>query len=194
MTAERAEPLAREPLNLMRRRGTMISATTYHSKGNLMGKFLQTLAWIATLISFPALAAEFEVVGTYELVSSSTKFLDTGEVVSDQSPKGFIMYGADGRMLVLITYGGRPKPESTAKMTDDERIGLFRTMLAYGGTYSFDGKKMEHHVDICWNEIRCGTTVIRDVVRDGDRLTYTTRPQPSPVTAGRALPRWCGRS
>jgi hypothetical protein len=159
----------------------MIRTTTDHRKGNLMGKFLQILVWAAALISAPALAAEFEVAGTYELVSSSTKFLDTGEVVSDPSPKGFIMYGVDGRMLVLITYNGRPKSENSAKMTDDQRIGLFRTMLAYGGTYTFDGKTMEHHVDICWDEVRCGTTVIRDVVKDGDRLTYTTRPQPSPL-------------
>jgi hypothetical protein len=90
------------------------------------------------------------------------------------------MYGADGRMLVLITYGDRPKAESSAKLTDDQRVALFRTMLAYGGTYEFDGKTMTHHVDICSDEIRCGTTLVRDVTVDGDRLIYTTRPQPSP--------------
>jgi hypothetical protein len=161
-------------------RDTIISTTTDAGKGNRMGKFLPILAWATALISSPALAAEFEVAGTYRLVSSSTKFLDTGEVVTDPNPKGFITYSADGRMLVLITYSGRPKPESTAKMTDEQRVGLFRTLLAYGGTFTFDGKQMEHHVDICWDEVRCGTTVIRDVVREGDRLTYTTRPQPSP--------------
>jgi hypothetical protein len=39
---------------------------------------------------------------------------------------------------------------------------------------------MTHHVDICSDEIRCGTTLVRDVTVDGDRLIYTTRPQPSP--------------
>jgi hypothetical protein len=53
-------------------------------------------------------------------------------------------------------------------------------MLAYGGTYEFDGKTMTHHVDICSDEIRCGTTLVRDVTVDGDHLIYTTRPQPSP--------------
>ena len=60
----------------------MIRTTTDHRKDNLMAKFLQILAWAAALIPAPALAAEFEVAGTYELVSSSTKFLDTGETVS----------------------------------------------------------------------------------------------------------------
>jgi hypothetical protein len=39
---------------------------------------------------------------------------------------------------------------------------------------------MTHHVDICSDEIRCGATLVRDVTVDGDRLIYTTRPQPSP--------------
>jgi lipocalin-like protein len=141
---------------------------------------LRMLALAATLISLPATAAGYDLAGTYQLISSATMYIDTGEAAPDEGAKGFIMYGADGHMLVLITYGDRPRAESSAKLTDDQRIGLFRTMLAYGGTYEFDGKTMKHHVDICSDEIRCGTTVIRDVTVDGDRLTYTTRPQPSP--------------
>jgi hypothetical protein len=37
---------------------------------------------------------------------------------------------------------------------------------------------MEHHIDISWNEIWTGTTQIRDVKKEGDRLIYTTRPAP----------------
>ena len=142
---------------------------------------LRMLALAAILISHPTLAAAYELAGTYQLVSSSTKYVDTGEAAPDENAKGSIMYGVDGRMLVLITYGERPKAESSAKLTDDQRIGLFRTMLAYGGTYEFDGKTMKHHVDICSDEIRCGTTFVRDVTVDGDRVTYTTRPQASPI-------------
>jgi hypothetical protein len=142
---------------------------------------LPMVALATTLISPPTLAAAYELAGTYQLISSSTKHLDTGEDVSDEGAKGSIMYGADGRMLVLITYGDRPKAESSAKLTDNQRAALFRTMLAYGGTYEFDGKTMTHHVDICSDEIRCGTNLVRDVTVDGDRLIYTTRPQPSPL-------------
>jgi len=96
---------------------------------------VQMLVLAATLIPRPAFAAGHELTGSYQLISSSTKHLDTGEAVPDEGAKGFIMYGADGRMLVLITYGDRPRAESSAKLTDHERIQLFRTMLAYGGTY-----------------------------------------------------------
>ena len=142
---------------------------------------LPMLALAAILIPRPAFAAGHELTGSYQLISSSTKHLDTDENVPDEGAKGSIMYGADGRMLVLITYGDRPKAESSAKLTDDQRVALFRTMLAYGGTYEFDGKTMTHHVDICSDEIRCGTNLVRDVTVDGDRLIYTTRPQPSPL-------------
>jgi len=63
-------------------------------------------------------------------------------------------------------------------MTDQQRAELHRTMTAYGGTYTFDGSKAVHHIDLSWNEVWAGTTNIRDVRRDGDRIIYTTRPAP----------------
>ena len=51
-------------------------------------------------------------------------------------------------------------------------------MLAYGGTYKFDGNKVEHHIDISWNEVWTGTTVIRDLKKEGDKLVYTSRAAP----------------
>jgi hypothetical protein len=51
-------------------------------------------------------------------------------------------------------------------------------MVAYGGTYKFDGNKVEHHIDISWNEVWTGTTVIRDLKKEGDKLVYTGRAAP----------------
>ena len=82
-------------------------------------------------------------------------------------------------MLVLITYDGRPKPQDVLKTSIEERDALYRSMTAYGGTYTFSGNQVEHHVDISWDETRSGTTVTRSVTRDGDRLTYVTEPFPS---------------
>ena len=138
------------------------------------------LALTLTMLSFSAVAADDELYGTYRLVSSQRKILDTGQVIDSygKNPKGYITYGKDGRMLALITYDGRSKPENIDKMTDQQRSDLFRTMLAYGGTYKFDGNKIEHHIDISWNELWSGTTVIRDIKKEGDQLIYTTRPAP----------------
>ena len=82
-------------------------------------------------------------------------------------------------MLVLVIKDDRPKPASIQKATPEQQAALFRSMLAYGGTYKFDGTRIEHHIDISWNELLTGTTVIRDVRKEGDKLIYTTHPAPS---------------
>ena len=124
--------------------------------------------------------AEEDLAGTYRLVSSTRKVLDTGEVLDNygKHPTGYIMYGKEGRMLVLIVRDDRPNPASIEKTTPEQQAALFRSMLAYGGTYKFDGKSIEHHIDISWNEWWTGTTQIRDIRKEGDKLIYTTRPAP----------------
>lgn len=121
-----------------------------------------------------------DLCGTYRLVDSSRRIVETGETLDafGKNAKGVIMYGKDGHFLALITNGDRPKPDSVEAMTDQQRADLHRTMSAYGGTYRFDGKMVEHHVDLAWNEVWAGTTVVRDVAEDGERLIYTTRPAP----------------
>jgi hypothetical protein len=135
---------------------------------------MRKLMLTATIAALPlsALAADDELVGTYKLISSTRKVLDTGEVLDTwgKHPNGFIIYGKEGRMLVLIVRRDRPKPESVEKITDQQRADLHRSMTAYGGTYRFDGRRVEHCVDISWNEVLTGTTLIRDITREGERL------------------------
>jgi Lipocalin-like domain len=125
---------------------------------------LSAVAMACQLVASVALAGEQEFAGSYELVSATRKILETGQTEDTfgGKPKGLAMYGLDGHFVILITYDGRPKPESIEKMTDHQRADLHRTMTAYGGTYTFDGS----------------TTNIRDIQRDGDRIVYTTRPAP----------------
>ena len=131
-----------------------------------------TFAWIAVS------AAEEDIAGTYKLVSDTRKDLNTGEVSYPygKHPVGYIMYGKDGRMLVIVLGDDRPRPASIEKATPEQQAALFRSMLAYGGTYKFDGKRVEHHIDLSWNELWTGTTAIREVRKEGDKLIYTTAP------------------
>jgi len=134
--------------------------------------------------SVPVLAQDQRLEGTYKLVSSTRKILETGQVVDTygKQPSGYIHYGRDGRMSVLLVSdkGERPTPRDVSAITDEHRIKLFKTMIAYGGTYKFDGRSVEHHIDISWNEAWTGTTQTRDVRWEGDKLILTTRPAPSP--------------
>ncbi len=143
----------------------------------------QKVLWIALAVSI-ALApiamsvAEEDLIGTYKLVSDTRTDLDTGEVSYNfgKHPVGYIMYGKEGRMLAIVVSDDRPKPAGIEKATPEQQAALFRSMLAYGGTYKFDGTKIEHHIDISWNESWTGTIAIRNVRKEGDRLIYTTDP------------------
>ena len=136
----------------------------------------------STIRSNNASGQDYSLVGSYKLISSTRKVVDTGEVFdTGTQPNGYIIYTPDNRMLVLIVSdkNDRPAPESFVGLTDEQSASLFRTMTSYGGTYEFDGHTVKHHVDISWNQIWTGTTQIRDVQKDGDKLIYTTRPFPS---------------
>ncbi|MCX8254038.1 hypothetical protein RHAL1_03933 [Beijerinckiaceae bacterium RH AL1] len=139
-------------------------------------------AILLTLSASVALAlGPDDVVGTWTLVSAVRKVVATGAEsgLYGDHPNGTIMYGRDGRMIVLIVQDKRPKPAGVATMTDADRVALFKSMLAYSGTYAIEGDTITHSISASWNEVWTGTKVARDVKRDGDRLIYTTKPAPA---------------
>ncbi len=131
------------------------------------------------MLGSSGITAEDELVGTYKLINTTRTTLETGQAVVENN-RGFIMYGRDGRMMALILTGDRPTPVSIEKITDEERVELFRSMVAYAGSYTFDGKTVEHHIDMSSNGVWTGTTQIRDIKREQGRLILATRPAPSP--------------
>jgi Lipocalin-like domain len=141
------------------------------------------LALGVLVVSLTSVAAEETLDGTWKLISSKRTNQATGATTDTlgPNPQGFVMYSKDGRMMVLIVQGDRPRADSIEKLTDQQRQRLFGTMLAYTGTYRFDGQTIEHHIELSWNEVWSGTVQVRDVKKEGDRLIYTTRPAPSPI-------------
>lgn len=129
------------------------------------------------LASSAVIAQGDQLIGTYKLVSTTRTVLDTGQVIS-RNQVGYLTYDESGRMMVLVLNGERPNPESFIKMTDQHRIDLFDSMVAYSGTYRYDGQRIEHRVDLSWNEMWTGTIQTRDVKREGNRLITTTHPAP----------------
>jgi hypothetical protein len=142
-----------------------------------MQKFIP-IAVAGIALSSHAVAEEVILFGTYKLVSEQRTIVDTGEVISATNSHGYISYDVDDRMVVLIVRNPRPKPEGAEKITDQQRIDLFRTMTAYAGTYKFDGSTIEHSIEISMNEVWSGTKQVRTIKRDGERLVYTTPPFP----------------
>jgi Lipocalin-like domain len=132
--------------------------------------------------SMVALGAENPIVGTWKLKSMVFEVTATGERADQfgEHPDGYISYSADGRMYAIGTRDNRIKPREVAP-TDEERVKLHQTMFAYGGTYTADGEKVVHHVDISWNQTWTGTDQVRFYKVDGNILTIKSAPMKSPL-------------
>lgn len=87
-------------------------------------------------------------------------------------PNGYLSYSPDGRMYAIIVEGDRLKPRA-AIPTDLEKLYLQGSMFAYAGTYTVDGDKVIHHVDISWNQSWTGTDQVQFYKLDGGILTLT---------------------
>lgn len=133
----------------------------------------------ALLLALPlaAPAAESDLYGTWKLVSQSQKVVDTGEVRQGRgkAPNGYVSFTPDGRVTGVIASEKRPKPESVAKMTDQQRIELFNTMNAYAGTYKLDGNKLTYRFDFTHNEVAERASV-REIKVEGRKLTMVNEP------------------
>jgi hypothetical protein len=127
-----------------------------------------------------AAMAQPSLVGTYRLISAKQTVVATGKISSlGSNPIGFIMYGADHRMMVLLGDADRPAPKS-GTLDEATKARLFNTMGGYGGTYTFDGQKVVHHIDIATRPQMIGTDAVRYVQFRGNTLVYTTKAAPSP--------------
>jgi hypothetical protein len=138
---------------------------------------------LVVLTSISAWAAgEEDLYGTWRLLSFTNEILATGEKTDSfgKAPRGFLHYSRDGRMAAILVKAERIKPTDLTKMTNEERVELFKTLIACGGTFTIDGKTVNHHVDISWNENWTGTAQVRNVRLEGDKLYISTNPLPRP--------------
>ena len=58
------------------------------------------------------------------------------------------MYTREGTFCTMAT--GTDRKQGAAAPTDEERVGLFKTMYAYCGTYRIDGSKLFAQPDVAW--------------------------------------------
>jgi len=112
-----------------------------------------------------------KIVGTWKVVSFETEYQATGarEAIMGKNPAGNSIYTPEGRMMVLITGEGRKRAT-----TDQDRAGLWRSMLAYSGTYRLEGDKHITNIDASSIPEWAGTERVTFFRIDGDRFQYTT--------------------
>jgi hypothetical protein len=135
------------------------------------------LKWIAaavlvSLMAQPCLAADpTPIVGTWRLVSFEREYQAGGEreYPMGKAPTGYILFLPEGRMTVVITGEGR-----TAPTTDQDRAGLYNTLVAYTGRYRVEGDKWITTLDVSANPAWVGTEQTRTFRVVGDRLQEMT--------------------
>lgn len=135
-------------------------------------------------------AVPAELLGTWKLVSYVGEEVGSGgrSDVMGAHPTGYINYGRDGRMIVIIAGSDRKKPAGPVA-TPEEASALIRSLLAYAGTYTVDtaARTVTHHIDVSWDETRTGESHLRMYRLEGDRLTLTTQPSRDPATGRKTV-------
>ena len=131
-----------------------------------------------------------QILGTWRLVSYVREEVASGAKsdVMGPHPYGYINYGSDGRMIVIIAASDRKKPVGPIA-TPNEAEALITSMLAYAGSYSIDSesKTITHQIDVSWDQSRTGESFVRLYNLDGRRLTLTTEPSNDPVTGTKTI-------
>jgi hypothetical protein len=122
------------------------------------------------------------IVGTWKLTSFARKEVATGKTAATfgEHPPGYAYCTKGGRFLVFAVSQNRKRNEK-ADPTDAERVELFKSMSAWGGTYKTEGNKVIYNVDIAWVQSWIGTTRTYQVETAGNKLTVTTPPFKSTV-------------
>jgi hypothetical protein len=135
------------------------------------------LKWLAVLVMVfslarPSIAGDLSpIVGTWRLVSFEREYQAGGEreYPMGKAPTGYILFLPEGRMTVVITGEGR-----TAPTTDQDRAGLYNSLVAYTGRYRVDGDKWITTLDVSANPAWVGTEQTRSFRIDGNRLQEMT--------------------
>ncbi len=123
------------------------------------------------------------LLGTWRMTSWTRMAIATGKVTDAMGadPIGYIAYHADGRMMALVVDRHRAKLKG-ATPTDEEKVALFDSMLAYSASYTLYDDKVVHHVDASWNPAWGISDLIRPYTLEGDTLVISGAPGKDPAT------------
>jgi lipocalin-like protein len=116
-------------------------------------------------------------VSNYFILGVSMSLTASDAFGSDAT--GFLTYTADGRMMAIVSFGGR-KPLSVPDYISApaaERAKAFATFFAYAGRYTFAGDRVTHHIEVAWMQNYVNTDQVRFILkRQDNRMTLRTPP------------------
>ena len=112
--------------------------------------------------------------GTWKQLSGTYVDIETGEERPglSKSPNGYIHFARDGRMFNLTVDSSRQRPVGP-RPTAAEAEALYRSLIAYTGTFGVDGDRVFFDLAVSWNESWTGTRQIRTFKLAGNQLMIT---------------------
>jgi Lipocalin-like domain len=120
------------------------------------------------------------LIGTWRLVSWENRSVADAGVSHPlgRDAVGYIMYGRDGYMSVVISRPDRARfaAEDLLGGGTGERARAAETYVSYCGTYEFRGETVVHFVELSLFPNWVGAEQERLVEVAGDRLVLSTRP------------------
>lgn len=95
-------------------------------------------------------------------------------------PSGIIQYGADGRMMALITHDGRQRISGRDRQdaTERESAAAYRSSIGYAGSYGFEDGWIVHRIDVSTYPNWVGARLRREVRLFDGVVELLTAPQP----------------
>ena len=132
-----------------------------------------------------------DVVGTWKLLSNVRQAEGSDKVINNlgDHPNAVLIITADHRFTFMETAERRK-----AASTTEEFAALQKSEVAYSGLVTFSpdpnnsqGLKMINKVDIAWNEEWRGTSQMRFLSLNGNRLTIRTPLIKNPITGEMAI-------
>jgi Lipocalin-like domain len=164
----------------------MLRCKPFQSAGGLFMRraLVSTIAFAFVLtLGRPAAAQDpaSSIVGVWKLTSFARKEVGTGKTVQafGERPTGYRVHTRSGHAFYMFFGENRKAPAGS--LTDADRIELFKTMAAAGGTYKVEGNKVVFQADVAAAPSMTGATFTYQFVIAGKTLTMTTDPVKSPA-------------
>jgi hypothetical protein len=96
--------------------------------------------------------------------------------ISAEAAPGYILYTADGMVMVLWTGPHGVPPRELEDLTIAERARIAATTVAYCGRYEVERGVLRHHVEVGLFPVWSGRTRVRFALLKGRRLIFTSPP------------------
>jgi hypothetical protein len=119
------------------------------------------------------------IIGTWKLISFELKKDDRIYYPMGENPLGFLMYGENKRMIVMMSDKDRSPiaSEDITNIPADEKSQLADGFIAYSGTYKILNDKIVHYVEMSFIPNWIGRPLERFYELDDGKLILKTPPE-----------------